>query len=241
MNWRRLYLGIYTLWAVVAPLVANAQAARATLPGLDGSGNPLTVEAALHQMSDRAAVIFVGTVAEVRRPEANGLASGVVEIQFHVEQAIRGCSGSAYTLREWGGLWNASDARFHVGQQLLLLLHAPGATGLSSPVGGMDGAIPLRASGVGVRSSNAGSAVAAEPVADLRWIGARLARPVTYRPSIAAPKAASHSPVSPRSAVSAAEPLPAAPDAASKPAQEASVATVVGMLRSWEVSHDATR
>ncbi len=242
MNWHRLYLRIFSLWAVFAPFFTYAQGVGGTrsIAGLDASGNPQTVEAALHQMSDRAAVIFIGTVAEIRRPETSSPGASIVEIHFSVEQPVRGCSGNAYTLREWGGLWNANDARFHIGQRLLLLLHAPSATGLSSPVGGMDGAIPLRASGVGVRSSDTAS-ISAEPVADLRWIGARLARTVAYRPSKPAPTAISRSTASPLVMSATVEQTSAPSDGASRPAQEATVSTVVGMLRSWEVSHDATR
>jgi hypothetical protein len=36
-------------------------------------------------------------------------ATGVVEITFAVEDAVRGVSGSTYTLREWAGLWPAGD------------------------------------------------------------------------------------------------------------------------------------
>ena len=75
-------------------------------------------------------------------------------------------------LREWGGLWEGTDERYRVGQRLLMLLHAPGASGLSSPVSGMDGAIPLLA----------GASATAEPMVDLRWVAARVSRgPVRYR------------------------------------------------------------
>lgn len=252
MNWRGVSLWVFSIWAVLAPWIsfAQVQSARYPIAGVDAAGNAQTVEAALHQMSSRAGVIFVGTVRDVRRAKVTGIGSGVVEIRFDIEQAIRGCSGGSYTLREWGGLWSANDARYRVGQTLLLMLHAPGGTGLSSPVGGMDGAIPLRASGTGVRSSDA-STGAAEPVADLRWIGAKLTRTVKYRvsgaPTLAMAQAASSSPAAgARSAVQAAAAKsieltpPVALSDASIPAQEAAVSTVISMLRSWEVN-SATR
>lgn len=252
MNWRGFYLRIFWLWAVLAPWGGHAQTRSAAhaMAGVDAAGNPQTVEAALHQMSGRAAVIFVGTVADVHRSQGGGVGSGTVEIRFEVEQAIRGCSGGVYTLREWAGLWNANDARYHVGQRLLLMLHAPGATGLSSPIGGMDGAIPLRASGSGVRASDASTATA-EPVADLRWIGARVARTVSYRTPMPAPTARAHAAVlvsaatTKSSAVIASAKFeaitpPTAMGGSSTPAQEAAVSTVVGMIRSWGVN-DATR
>lgn len=246
MVWRAFYVRIFLVWAALAPWCGYAQTR--SVAGVDAAGNPQTVEAALHQMSSQAAVIFVGTVADVRRTDGRGLGSGVVEIRFEVEQAIRGCSGGSYTLREWAGLWNANDARYHVGQRLLLLLHAPGTTGLSSPVGGLDGAIPLRASGAGVRSSDV-SAAAAEPVADLRWVGAKVARTVSYRTPGASPlaHAAAFAPAaaaksSIRVAASATVTItpPNAGSDASTPAQETAVSTVVSMIRSWGVN-DATR
>src|ERR1700733_12985976 len=104
---------------------------------------PETVVDVLHQLSDKADVIFAGQVLAIRRP-----GNGVVEVEFRVDEAIRGCtSGTTYTLREWAGLWMADDQRYRVGQRLLMLLHSPGAGGLSSPVSGLDGAIPIRQGG----------------------------------------------------------------------------------------------
>lgn len=251
MSWRGFYLRMFWLGAVLAPWVGSAQTRGAAqlAVGSDASGNAQTIEAALHQMSSRAAVIFVGTVATVQHKQEGSAGSGVVEIRFTVEQPIRGCSGDTYTLREWAGLWSANDSRYHVGQRLLLLLHAPGPTGLSSPVSGMDGAIPLRASGAGVRSSDT-STGASEPVADLRWVGAKLARTVIYRSSAASSAAVTPTALAPHAATAAGlasrtiHTLADAPSEttseASTPAQEASVSTVVGMIRSWEMN-DATR
>ena len=239
MVWRGICLRLFWLWAAISPFLgyAQIQGRPHAMAGVDSAGNAQTVEAALHQMSDQAAVIFVGTVADVRRNEGGGIGSGVVEIRFDLEQPIRGCSGSSYTLREWGGLWAANDARFHVGERFLLLLHAPAATGLSSPVGGMDGAIPLRASGAGVRPTDASTAVP-EAVADLRWIGAKLARTVSYGSSSTASgvRARSTSPVS----VAAAE-TPSTSQASSVSAQESAVSAVVTMIRSWQEGSHATR
>ncbi len=238
MEWRGYYVRIFWLWTVLAHLCGYAQIqGRAhALAGVDAAGNSETVEAALHIMSDIAPVIFVGTVTDIHRTESLGMGAGAVEIRFAVEQAIRGCSGSTYILREWGGLWTANDSRYRVGQRLLLLLHAPGATGLSSPVGGMDGAIPVRASGSGLHPGDA-SAAAAEQVADLRWIAAKLKRTVVYRtpnvPSQA--RALAHFSASP------AETAPASVDASSTPAQEATVTSVVSMIRSWQGGDNATR
>lgn len=142
---------------------------------------PQTIEEALHQMSDLASIIFVGEVTAIReRPGQQG-ASGIIEIDFHIDQAVRGCTaGSTYTLREWPGLWEAGDQRYRIGQRLLMMLHAPGAAGISSPVDGMNGAIPV----VPATSSSQMLATAdtATPSldADFRWIAAQLARPAPY-------------------------------------------------------------
>jgi len=247
MTWSGFYLRIFSIWVALAPWggYAQVQGRAFSTAGVDAAGNSETVEAALHQMSGQAAVIFVGKVAQIHRSQGSGLASGAVEIRFEVEQAIRGCSGGVYTLREWAGLWSANDARYQVGQRLLLLLRAPGAAGLSSPVGGLDGAIPLRASGAGVRSSDA-SAALTEPVADLRWIGAKLARTVSYRAQRSSPMPMPHSASSAPApttkllqggATARSGEIPSANGGtdSSTPAQEAAVSTVVSMIRSWEV------
>lgn len=191
---------------------------------------PATVEEALHQMADAAGVIFSGEVVSIRQVAGEGGASGVVEVAFHVEEAVRGCAaGQVYTLREWAGLWTG-EPRYRVGQQLLMLLHAPGASGISSPVGGMDGAIPLRATTPAVgqgsgtamartataSSSTANTEVEATPVvADLRWVGTRLVRAPQSSSGVVTGSAGS----------SAAD--------GSTAMQQAAVETVLGMLRSW--------
>ncbi len=133
-----------------------------------------TVDAVLESMVGRAGVIFLGTVVEVRQgapPRGGG--SGIVEVEFSVDRGLRGAiTGRPYVLREWAGLWSGNEDRYRVGQRRLMLLHAPGAGGLSSPVGGMDGAIPI------LPAENA----AAEPMVDLRWVATRVSRgPIQYR------------------------------------------------------------
>ncbi len=152
--------------------VASAQS------GLSGN-----MEDELYAMSSQAGVIFAGQVLAVR-PQldlAYGSASGWVEIEFRIDQSIRGCVGQAtYVLREWSGLWSGGRQRYTVGQRLLMLLHSPGASGLSSPVGGLDGAIPLTGAGASPRLQD-GFVTAAEQAVDLRWIEARLLRSTTAR------------------------------------------------------------
>jgi hypothetical protein len=157
----------------------------------------LTVEDALHRMSARAAVVFVGQVVAVRR------VAGVVEVEFQIDQAVRGCSAGSYVLREWAGLWAANDARYRVGQRRLMLLHAPGAGGMSSPVDGTDGAMPVYGAGTGANGE----------LVDLRWLGTKLQRPVVY----ASPGTVTADTVGQKSI----------------PAQAAGVNVVVGLLRGW--------
>jgi hypothetical protein len=137
--------------------------------------SPQTVVDVLHQFSDKAEVIFAGQVMAIRHPNAN-----VVEVEFRVDQAIRGCTtGTPYILREWAGLWEGDTPRYRVGQQLLMLLHAPSAAGMSSPVGGLDGAIPIRQRGIGNPVAD-GATPRQPPYVDLRWLGTRLPRAVSY-------------------------------------------------------------
>jgi hypothetical protein len=117
-----------------------------------------------------------------------------------------------------------------------MMLRAPNAAGISSPVGGMDGALPIRGMGSAVRSADDRAETIASPAAemvDLRWVGARLARPVTYRNGLVAGGG---------SVLAMAASVPAGNvvglssadvSVASIPAQEAAVGTVVGMLRGW--------
>jgi hypothetical protein len=217
---------------------------------------PQSANDALHSMSRLAGAIFTGQVVAVRRIEGVNGATGVVEIDFAVEDAVRGVGGSAYTLREWAGLWPAGDEPFRVGQRYLMLLHVPGAAGLSSPVGGTDGAIPIRGTGQAqatgeAETGAAGTGAAADGrVVDLRWVATRVAQPLSYRILPVAHAAALPVTVQEDAAESAsslqsangggagAEGNGATPTAAS---QGTAYTTVLAMLRGWEKTDDATR
>jgi hypothetical protein len=128
---RALPRGVVAVGALALALVAQGQ----TTTEIDDVATPQDIVTALHQMVDKAGVIFVGRVAEIRRLDGGGVASGIVDVTFEVDQGIRGCAaGTPFVLREWAGLWEGDDQRYRVGQRLLMLLHAPNAAGMSSPV-----------------------------------------------------------------------------------------------------------
>lgn len=169
-------------WAVMTAVlmgVAGAQTVvrRPTL-GTVVDGVPaypapgVTGEAVLEEMAGRAAVIFVGTVTEVRMPEDGG---GIVVVEFAVSDAVRGVADGAYELREWAGLWR-DGARYRVGDRRLMLLHAPGPGGLSSPVDGMDGVIPVGPAGGVATALTSGNAMGVGESVDLRWLQAKTLR-----------------------------------------------------------------
>jgi hypothetical protein len=206
---------------------------------------PQTVVDILHQFSDKADVIFAGQVLAIRRP--NG---GVVEVEFRVDQAIRGCAaGTPYVLREWAGLWPGDNQRYRVGQRLLMLLHAPSAAGMSSPIGGLDGAIPIRQGGAAMPPGDDVATPPQPPYVDLRWLGARLPRAVVYQsepapavkpvdsqPSFYGQPAAQGIASSSISSLAAIKPVVdnVRGSDASVPAQQASVNAVMDMLSSWQ-------
>ncbi len=208
---------------------------------------PQTVVDVLHQLSNEADVIFAGQVLAIRRPS-----DGVVEVEFRVDQAVRGCAaGTPFILREWAGIWAAGSQRYRVGQRLLMLLHGPGAAGMSSPVGGLDGAIPIRLGAAATALGDKATPLQL-PFVDLRWLGVRLPRAVAYRSEISRPVQSGWlqealvaqkmerqmgAVVGPGSIVSAA-PIVISTNASSGegsvPAQQASVSVVMEMLGSWE-------
>jgi hypothetical protein len=108
-----------------------------------------------------------------------------------------------------------------------MLLHAPSVGGLSSPVGGLDGAIPVR--------SGSGAAFV-----DLRWLGVKVPRVVSYRSEQEHTRLETGAAQSVRAGVRvSAAPIVVLPQGggageASVPEQQASVDTVLGMLTGWE-------
>lgn len=242
----------YLLAMAVLALIFAPPTGYAQLSSI-ASTPPATIDDALHQMADKADVIFAGQVIAIHQHGAQNGASGYVEVEFRVDQAVRGCTaGVPYVLHEWAGLWEGGARRYHVGEQLLMFLYAPGPSGLSSPVSGMDGAVPIHGGGSPL---TVGATTAQYPIADLRWVSTHVIHPVSYRSEL--PHFDHRSDVvipflGPRpmvranaeSAVSANVPVTstlehATANAAAVSAQQAPVQSVIGMIRSWQKASDA--
>ena len=200
-----------------------------------GAGQvPSATAAELQQMASHAGVIFTGEVVAVTRQDE----AGYVDVRFHIETGIRGCPQVGfYVLREWAGLWAGQADRYQVGQRRLMLLEARGPGGMSSPVGGMDGAIPLVAGGVAPIADIAGNApadtvlAAADFAVDLRWIQARALRGTLS--AGASSRLATGNPVKPWPDAPAGDwPGPILPVSSASAAPAATLASILALLRS---------
>jgi hypothetical protein len=143
-------------------VVRGQQAEASVAPGT--SVPATSVGGVLRGMAARAGVVFVG---QVLRIEPKG---GAVEVTFQVQQAVLGVVGGTFVMREWAGRWTGGQQRYWVGQRAMFFLHAPsvsanGEAGLSSPVDGMVGVVPLVPMG-----ANGGALL------DARWLATRVRR-----------------------------------------------------------------
>ena len=91
----------------------------------------------LQTLASHASMVFVGQITSIKRK------GGVVEVTFRIEQPIAGAVSASYVVREWAGLWPPGQNRYTVGQRALAFLHAPSDAGLSSPVHGAEGLVPV--------------------------------------------------------------------------------------------------
>lgn len=110
------------------------------LTGVAGAqGTSLDAEIAdeLRDLASHAATVFVGHL------EAITCRGSVVEVSFRVEQPVRGAAGPTVVLREWAGNWAPGQTRYVVGSRVLAFLHGSSAAGLSSPVHGAEGLVPV--------------------------------------------------------------------------------------------------
>lgn len=168
-----LFLG-YLVWTLLAgPMEAQRPGPEAILsapmPGPSTAAPNWTPERtlgdALHHLGDRAGVAFVGRVLKIELPTS--AQQGVATITFEVLQPVAGSPGPTYTVREWAGLWTMGRQRYTLGQRALFFFHPLNAAGLTSPVDGMEGIVPLIP-----------TSADATPLLDVRRLGTRLLRPV---------------------------------------------------------------
>jgi hypothetical protein len=163
-DWGAVVAGVVLLAGVVGG-GAGCGAGGAAFAQQRGERAPATsVGGELRGLASRAGVVFVGQVQKI---ESKG---GVVEITFTVQQPVLGVvggAGSSYVMREWAGRWTGGTQRYWVGERAMFFLHAPSAAGLSSPVEGMMGVVPVVPMGAN------GSALL-----DARWLATRVGRAV---------------------------------------------------------------
>ena len=118
---------------LASPPVVAEQPSRLQIPG-NLPGSPYLQHRP--PLTQSSGYIFVGTVQSVERaaPKGNGVAT--IQINFHVEQGMRGVrSGQTLAIREWAGLWESGE-RYRAGERVLLFLYPPSKLGLTSPVRG---------------------------------------------------------------------------------------------------------
>ncbi len=131
------FLGKVGLCAVLS-IVGSAAPSQGQATGL-GQG----IAAELASLASHASTIFVGQISSIERK------GSVVEVTFRVEQPVAGAIPANCVLREWAGLWPPGHSRYTVGQRVLAFFHTSSAAGLSSPVHGAEGLIPVVVQGAG--------------------------------------------------------------------------------------------
>lgn len=163
---------------------ANPSTPAGQIPDLPTASDQLTVPEtlgqALRQMTEQSGAVFVGRVQAIHFDTAP-LASqqaGTVTITLEVLTPIYAANGSLaghYTLREWGGLWTMGRQRYAVGQRALFFLRPPNAAGISTPVGGQIGVVPL----VPTTAQSFDTAVPQSGTAQSGTVPSRAAQPAT--------------------------------------------------------------
>jgi hypothetical protein len=131
----------FYLWVCIAWIAFAAGAPAQTRP------QTLSPER-IRAVTRAAGTIFRGTVISVERiAPARPNQLETIEIQFHVDEGLRGVkTGSTLRVREWAGLWTSRD-RYRVGERVALFLYPPSRLGLTSPVGGDTGRFEVDDSG----------------------------------------------------------------------------------------------
>ena len=120
--------------------------------GLAQSSDQLAAEGVLgprwKQITRAAGMIFSGTVLEVsNKPVTESNPIPTIEAKFRVSRAIAGVqAGQVLTVREWASA-GPTQRGMQAGQQTLLFFYPASSLGLTSPVAGPVGQVPLDASG----------------------------------------------------------------------------------------------
>ena len=160
----KLFVVALILALIAFPLLAE-QPSRLQLPEIPpGSSRPQHPP----PLSLSAGYIFAGTVTSIKRPAPAKNDVATVQINFHVDQGMRGVrTGQALTIREWAGLW-ASGERYRVGERVLLFLYPPSKLGLTSPVQGPMGRFGIGGDGrVGIDPRRTSCCAARPPTGSL--------------------------------------------------------------------------
>ena len=101
------------------------------------------------QVARAAGLIFTGKVVSVEShapTQASPVAT--VEAKFRVDRGIAGVhSGQLVTIREWAAIWPMQRPIRRDGSLVLFFFYPPSSAGLTSPVGGAVGQVPLDAKG----------------------------------------------------------------------------------------------
>jgi hypothetical protein len=117
------------------------------------------------QLARRAGIIFAGTVLATAAQTVTPAEATVrvvpgaipsIQWRFRVDEAIAGVeSGQILTVREWAGASSMHRA-LRPGERILILLYPPSRLGLTSPVGGPLGLIPLDSHGKNLTATPSG-------------------------------------------------------------------------------------
>ena len=193
----------------------------------------------LNGLAARAGVIFAGRVLEVERHDP----SGYVDVKFRVEEPVRGANRRGlYVLREWAGLWSGEPPRYRVGQRMLMLLTARGPSGMSAPVGGHEGMIPIAAGAAEPLADSNGNAPAEDGseaaditgmTVDLRWVQTLAVRSVSYAAEPDPPSSGNGGPADPIDRWGPVAPVPVTLGA---PDEQPTVGAVLALLRTASAS-----
>jgi hypothetical protein len=126
----KFFVVALVLTSLSLPVIAERLQLLGTIP----PGPPLPQRP--RPLTQSSGYIFAGTVKSVARAAPQGSGVATVQINFHVDQGMRGVrTGQMLAIREWAGLWQSGE-RYRPGERVLLFLYPPSKLGLTSPVRG---------------------------------------------------------------------------------------------------------